>query len=307
MGVSRCLVSSLVLAAGLLVAAAAEATPVAFTIDPGQSSLTGSVSASFDISVDTSLGTFNGSGSVGPGALSSSPTGGLNVDWGSPAWDESITFSDLAMNNPNPGSASGGFSLTILGIFTANFTGVVNIQDITVALETPVVAIPDPLNDGTPNSAGPGPWTASQTASLLLGTTVAGQVQGTGLLSGVTFNIDPFSVPATPPGQPVPLTGELRRVAGGSELEFSVSGASISLPPGDPATVPVNECAVNGLFGCYLNINTITLTVTNLTLDNLTGSIVATSTTAIPEPATAGMLAVGLVGLTLAARRRRRR
>ena len=303
----RLALCALALAAWTLGSPPAAATPLVYTVDPS-STITGSLKATFNVSITATCflvcgSAFTGSGSVGGASgapLASTPSGTLTADWGSPAWSNSITFSSLALDNPNPGSASGSFSIGLPLGLTANFNGVVNISDISVGLGSTLTVSPLSPSQPVPGS---GPWTSSAVANLVLGATAGGSVTGTGLFSFVNFTIPSFSFGGTGPGSPVPIAGTLSRAFSGpnevgSELAFDAMGAAINLGPQPSTTITVNQNV-----GLGVTIKSVTLMLTSLSLSDINAHVVATNPTVIPEPSTAALLGLGLAGIALRRRR----
>lgn len=288
-------------AALLLGAPAAHATPVTHTLLPS-SSLSGTVQGTLGIQLFTNLGTQNGT-AVATGALSSTPNGTIQIDWGAPTWSGNLDVPSggAAINVPNPGTANGNANINLFGLLNVNFALAIPITNITLGIGLPSTS---PVSPNDP--ADPGPWTSNiPSLDLLIGATGSFNATGPfGINVGGPLNIAPASVGG------IPVTGTLTRTGGypgtGTQIEIPVNGLNLSIPPGAPTNIPTPGCEVSVLFGCNLNVTSVNVTLTSLEFLNVTGVIRAAQTgiAVIPEPTTLALVALGLAGLAAAGRRR---
>jgi hypothetical protein len=287
---------------GLGLAATASAVPLTYTVLPS-STLSGDIVGTLSVTVVSNVGTFPGSGNVS-GSLSSTPTGSITADWGSPGWNNQIDLTGININNPNPGLVTGplGISVPILGTLGFNLT--INVSNISLSLANPTSTIPLPPEV----SPGPGPWTAIfPAADLMLGATASGTAAGP---FGINLNVAPFSFGSASPIT-VPLAGSLSRLYSGpteigTELLVPIPGISLTVPPGSPVSQPVPGCELSTFF-CAVNVTSVTLQITSLQFLNVTGMIYAQNLDAViptvPEPTAALLVAGAVVGVLAVARR----
>ena len=291
--------AALVIALGL--GGTAAAVPLVYTVLP-TSSLTGDINGTLSVTVYSNVGTFNGSGAVS-GALSSTPTGTITADWGSPGWDNSVTITDVSIDNPNPGSVTGNVGITIGILGLQNFDLAIDVDNISLGLDSPATTVPLPSEV----NPGAGPWTAIfPSADLLLGATASGSASGL-----VDIDIAPFSFGSEDPIS-VPLAGSLSRLFSGptevgTGLIVPIPGIDLVVPPGAPVNQPAPGCELT-IFGCVVNVTSVDLQITSLSFENVTGMIYAENLAAViptPEPTMALLTAAGMLGLLAIARRRR--
>ncbi|MDJ0785275.1 MAG: hypothetical protein QNK05_00615 [Myxococcota bacterium] len=285
----------------------AAAVPVTHTIQSGPSSLAGDVSGSLGITVNTNLGSVSGSANAA-GSLSSNPDGTISVDWGTP-WSGSLDAGagDVNINVPSPGSANGSATLDLFGFIPVNFDLTIGVDNITLGVAGSGFSAPTTPVEALPGS---GPWASVDTSvDLLLGAQVDFNATGP---FGISFGTNDIVIgPASVPGA---LAVGLSRtgpgaLGTGSQLDIPIPGGlSLSIGPLPNSNIAVNSCVatVPGTSTCALNVNSVDVQLTNLTLSNLSGLIVATQTgTVIAEPATLGLLAAGVAGLLMMGRRRK--
>jgi hypothetical protein len=298
--------SSFAALAVLLLASSAHATPVAHPIVASLSNLSANVTATANISLATNLGTQNGTANIS-GTLSSSPNGSITIDWGNPNWNSQVTAGpgDVVINAPNPGTANGNASINLFGFINTNWTLTVPVDFIKLELASNFASPTAPLD---PGAAGLGPWLTGDIVDLALSAQLDFNAVGP---FGV--NIGTSNVPIGPTVvAAIPLAAQLARIGGmpgtGSRVEVPLPGGlSLSLGAQPPSTVNTPGCEVSVLFGCNLNVTSVTVTLTSLNFTNVSGLIIAEQVgTIVPEPATLGLVGGGLAGLTVAARRRRR-
>jgi hypothetical protein len=265
------------------------------------------VSATFNVTANTSLGSVSGSGSAS-GPLASTPTGTIAVDWGSPGWNSQIDVpaGGAPISNPNPGSAAGAATLNLFSFIPLNFNLSVNVDTIDLNLASSYSSPTSPLDPGTP---GAGPWTSGDLVDIALSAQVDFMAQGTGFVSFIAFGAANQAIgPAVVSG--IPVLGALERLGGnpgtGSRITLPIAGLTLALGAQPPGTFNTPGCEVPlGPF-CTFNVNSVTVQLTSLTLSNITGTIVADQNlqAIAPEPATALLIALGLAGLARRARRR---
>jgi len=110
----------------------------------------------------------------------------------------------------------------------------------------------------------------------------------------------------------IPLGVTLERLGGnpgtGSRVELpSRSGLQISLPAQPPSNFGSPGCEVDASVGCALDVQSVDVTLQDLTLSNISGMIVADQQgVVIPEPSTLALLGLGVGGLWVATRRSKR-
>lgn len=292
---------SLVIATALtLLAAPALAIPVTHTINGSLSNLSADLDATLSINANTNLGNQSGSASAS-GTLSSTPQGAIELDWGAPSWSgqADIAAGGADIQNPNPGSASGNATIDLFGFIPLNFNLNINIDTIDLNLASA-------FSGTTAPTPGPGPFVTGDIVDIELSAQIDFAAAGSfGINIGQNdLMIGPSVVTA------IPLVGALSRTGGfpgtGTSLNVTLPGLTISLPPQPTNTINTPGCEFGPLpfNGCTLNVSSVDVTLTSLTLSNITGTIVAESTTAIiPEPAGLALVASGLLGLVLRKRR----
>lgn len=286
--------TALALVAALGLSTAAGAAPLTYNVLPN-STLTGDIVGSLMVTVHSNIGTFNGTGNVS-GALSSTPTGTITADWGSPNWNNQVDLSDVSIDNPNPGSVTGNVALDVGILGTLNFALAIDVDNITLGLASPVSATPLP-SETVP---GDGPWTTIFTnAPIVLGATASGSADGI-----VDINIAPFSFGGGTPVN-IPLAGSLSRLEDGggneigTEIMVPIPGVDFSVPTGAPVSQPAPGCELSTFF-CAVNVTSVDLQITSLEFLNVTGQINAQNTQAtipVPEPTTALFLGGAVLGL----------
>lgn len=288
--------------ATLLWTTPASALPVLHTINGSLSGLTADVTATMDVLVNRASGaTDNGTANV-VGALSSTPNGTIQVDWGDPGWSGSLDVAagDVVVNAPSPGSANGSLNINLFGLLPVSFDLDVNVDAITLGLSTSFSA---PTNPSPPGS---GPWTGTDTVDVLLGAQL--DVLASGPFGISLAENDLVIGPSVVPG--IDVEGTLSRLGGdpgtGSRIELPLSGLSIALPPGDPTNIMTPGCELGGPFGsCLLDVASVDVTISSLVLSNIQGTLVADSSTAItvPEPAIIALGTLALLSLAVIRRR----
>jgi len=251
--------------------------------------------------VHSNLGNFPGMGMVS-GSLSATPTGTITADWGSPGWDNQVVLHDIDINNPNPGTVTGNVGIDVGILGTLNFALTIDVDNISLGLDGTASTTPLPPEV----NPGPGPWTAIfPSAGLLLGATASGFADGI-----VDINIAPFSFGSEDPIA-LPLAGSLSRLFSGpteigTGLLVPIPGVGFSVPPGDPVNQPAPGCELQ-IFGCVVNVTSVTLQITSLEFLNVTGMIFAENLDAViptvPEPTAALLIAGALVGVLAVGRR----
>lgn len=281
--------------AGLLILlpGAASATPVTHTVNGSLSGLSADVYAELSIVANRASGGMDSGTATVNGQLASTPTGSVDVDWGDPGWSGSLDVApgDVNVTNPSPGMAQGTATLNLFSLIDIDFDLTVNVDSIDIGLAS---AFSAPTNPAPP---GPGPWNGMDTVDVLLGAQLDFSAVGP---FGVTLGQDDIVVgPSAVAG--IDIMGTLSRLGGdpgtGSRIELPFSGLSISLPPQDTTNVGTPGCEVPLGFVCLLDITSVDVQITELTLSNIEGTIVADSSTVIasaPEPAVLAMLALPL-------------
>lgn len=292
----------------LLLAGAAQAAPVLHTIEATLSMLSADVEGTLNIAVHTNLGTVNGS-AVASGMLSSNNENGtVNLDWGDPVWHSRIDVAagDANIHTGPAGSVNGNANLDLFGFIPVNFTLTISVDDISLNLATPYSG---PTSPPDPGGAGPGPWQSGDIVDLLIGAQVDFNAVGP---FGINIGTNNVAIgPSVVPSIPIPL--ELSRIGGdpgtGSRVTLDIpAGLSLSLPPQPTSNIPTPGCEFGQTtFGCTLDVTSVDVTLTSLTFSNIMGTIVATSSTVIPEPSVGLLLGLGLGGLALHGRARRTR
>lgn len=287
------------LLAGLLFAAPAAAIPVNFTVDGVTSSLSADLSATLSITAHTSAGNAPGSANAS-GALSSTPTGSISGDV-SPAGGTNlmvdVPIGGAPISNPSPGNATGGATINLFGFIPFNFALDVNVDFIDINLASP-------LSNVATGPAG-GPWTAADLVDIELSSQV--DFHATGAFGIDIMNADIPIGPTVVPDVPLVATVEQLGGGAGSQITLPLPGLSISLPAQPATNVAAPGCEVsNPIFGgCLFNVYDVDVQLTSLTLSNIQGMIVATSSTVVPEPSVTLLLgSAALAGLAFAGRRR---
>lgn len=285
------------------------AVPISHTVLPDASAITGTFSLNASASVNTNLGSFT-SATVNLGGtfvdLSSSPNGGIDVDWGSPSWSDSLEM-EFAVEAFNIAATSGGTSISIdvpvIGdVVSYPVTFGLQVDSLQLATFDSFLGASVPDEGGFP---GAGPWTASDDP-------IVGFLARYSLLIGSAAGIvtRPLEFPLE---VAVPVDLELRREEGnpgiGSRAVIDFGGVSSPVPAEYNFNFPGAGCIVDTLLGCALNVSGYSVRVTNVGLSNVGAHLEATQTGTIPvpEPGTALLAALGIALLAAGARARRSR
>jgi hypothetical protein len=284
----------------LAFAAPAAATPVTHTLISA-SSLSGTVQAELSFVMHTTtLGDQSGT-AMASGALSSTPDGTIAVDWGAPSFtgDLTVPAGGVAVNNLNPGTATGSATVSLFGFIPVTFGLSVPLTNLTLGVATSAT---QPLS---PSSPGAGPWSAAFSAlDVTIGAT--GSFTATGPF-GINIT-GPLNIPAASVGG-VPVMGTLSRLGGdpgnGTQIDIPISGLDLMVPMGGTTNIVTPGCEVSiGL--CVVDVTSVDVTLDWLEFQNVNGELIAqqTGVAIVPEPGTMGLVLLGLAGLAAAARRR---
>jgi len=279
------------------VAGAASATPLPYQVVQAESNLFARITANSSIDVEPDL--TNTFPFVEPlsGLTNTQPSGfsKLTADVGLPGGfangANGITFSELVLNYQNlPGTLLGTASVPLplspLGSPILFLTLSATITDLTITLNSPFTS---PLAPG----ANPDEWEWAGVADV----TISGNLKPSLTISAVP-GIIPFpDTPFLSQAVQLPLAGLFSGIPGGTRVDVGIpndqlQNQDLSLPP---ISVPIDQIP-----GFLLDID-----ITNLLLADINSSTVFRNLSQpIPEPNTALLLGLGLVGI---AHRRRSR
>jgi hypothetical protein len=299
--------SLLALALQAVVAAPGAALPVSHVVSATLTNVTATVSGTMNVMVYSNLGSVPGTASASGPLASSGESGTITVDWGNPAWNSLLEAGpgDANINLGPSGSANGSANLNLFGFIPVTFNITVNVDNINLTLASSFASTTGPVD---PGAAGPGPWLGIDTVDLALSAQVDFNATGPFGINIGTNNIaiGPAVVNA------IPLAVSLARIGGmpgvGSQVSIPIpNGLSLALPAQPTSNIPTPGCEFGQTtFGCTLDVSSVDVTLTSLTFSNLAGTVVATSSTVVPEPTAALLIGAGIVGLAVARRRRPR-
>lgn len=290
-----------VLGLGLLLCLplASSAAPVTHTVDASLSMISADVTGTITLAVHTNLGTVNGNANAAGTLSSNTETGTVNLDWGNPQWFNQLDVAagGATFNTGPVGALPGNATLDLFGFIPVDFNLSINVDFLSISFAT---AFSSPTFPNEP-VATTGPWIGGDFVDLALGAQI--DFTGTGPF-GITLGNNNIPIgPSIIAGIPVPL--ELARFGSGSSVSLTIPGLTLALPAQPTANFAVPGCEVSASLACALDVTSVDVTLTSLTFENIQGTLIATqSLVEVPEPAVVGLLALGLAGLAVVARRR---
>jgi hypothetical protein len=290
-----------------------QASTVVHTVLGGPSAITGTYGAILSVTVNTNLGALTTPQVALLGSFTDTtakPTGAVNVDWGSPAWNDSLAMG-FDVTGSNLGSVSSatsvGFSVPLIGTVGVPITLGFRVDSFSIETVPAFAAFVGATTPDDGGNAGPGPWSAADDPLL----------QFTGSLTfpvTLPFGLGTVNIPlgAGSRSANVPVDLALSREGGnpgtGSRAVIDLGPVSgfadrafnfTQLSSGCEVLVPV-------IGTCAFDISSYVVRVSAAGVDDIGAHIEATQSGAqVPEPSTALLLALGLASLAVRARVRR--